>query len=191
MKIEAILFDCFGVLYPDTYWTTAHRHLGADLSGKKTELSDLVKRVDLGHITRDELWGELAELAGISKDQLYAELKDFGGLDKQLLQFIESHKNDYKFGMISNVGHGFIEKMFTDKPVGYYFDSVVLSSDVGLVKPDKRIYELSSLQLGVPAENCVFIDDLPKNVEGAKNAGMQAILYKSYPQFIDDISLLL
>ncbi len=49
--IKALLFDCFGVLYPDTYWTIASKHLGSDYSGREQELHDLVKRVDLGHIT--------------------------------------------------------------------------------------------------------------------------------------------
>lgn len=93
--------------------------------------------------------------------------------------------------MISNVGQGFIERMFVEKPASHYFDSIVLSSEVGLVKPDVRIYELSVKQLGVETEDCVFIDDLEKNVIGAREAGMQAIVYKDFEQFLSDLEKLI
>jgi putative hydrolase of the HAD superfamily len=44
-----------------------------------------------------------------------------------------------------------------------------------MAKPDTRIYALAAKRLGVPAENCVFVDDLPANVEGARAAGMLGI----------------
>jgi putative hydrolase of the HAD superfamily len=189
--IKAVIFDCFGVLYPDTYWTMAHRHLGADLSGKEQALHDLLRAVDLGDITRDDLWREFGLLVNMSKEQVYAELESFGGLDSQLLQFIEDKKRDYKIGMISNVGQGFIERMFVSNPASYYFDDIVLSSEVGLVKPDIRIYEMSARNLGVEVGQCLFIDDLEKNVQGAKDAGMQAMQYKNFPQFVEDFNKLI
>lgn len=186
--IKAIIFDCFGVLYPDTYWTMADEYLGDSLQDKRQELSDLVRQVDLGFITRDELWAKFADIVGSDIESVYARLKEFGGLDKRLLKFIEDNKSDYKIGMISNVGQGFIERMFVDKPASEYFDSIVLSNEVGLVKPDKRIYELSASQIGCETNECVFIDDLEKNVEGAKQAGMQAIQYSTYDNFLKTIN---
>ncbi|MCA9323645.1 HAD family phosphatase [Candidatus Saccharibacteria bacterium] len=181
--IKAILFDCFGVLYPDTYWTMANEYLGEDYSGHEQELHDLVKQVDLGHMTRDELWGGFADLVGHTKEEVYQRLENFTGLDTRLLEFIEEHKSTHKIGMISNVGQGFLERMFKEKPADYYFDVIVLSSEVALVKPDVRIYELAAERLGVDTNDCVFIDDLEKNVEGARNAGMHAIQYSNFSDF--------
>ena len=59
------------------------------------------------------------------------------------------------------------------------FHSVVISGEVGLRKPSAAIYELAVKQLGVPAENVVFIDDAEPNLIGAKAAGMHAILHTS------------
>lgn len=188
---RAIIFDCFGVLYPDTYWTMVREFLGGEVEKRRPELQNLVAQVDLGHITRDELWAKFAEMAGKTKDEVYERLEQFGGLDKRLLKFIEDNRDKYKFGMISNVGQGFIERMFVEKPASHYFDSIVLSSEVGLVKPDVRIYELSVKQLGVETEDCVFIDDLEKNVIGAREAGMQAIVYKDFEQFLSDLEKLI
>jgi epoxide hydrolase-like predicted phosphatase len=189
--IKAILFDCFGVLYPDTYWTMAHEFLGEDIGQHEQDLHDLVRAVDLGHITREELWNQFAQLVGVRSETIYARLEQFGGLDKRLLEFIENRKTSYKFGMISNVGRGFLERMFTDKPAEYYFDTIVLSSDVHLVKPDRRIYELAAERLHVTIDECVFIDDIEQNVQGAVVAGMQGIHYRSYDRFIKDIQELL
>lgn len=185
--IKAIIFDCFGVLYPDTYWTMAREFLGNDIDKHTAQLSGLVRQVDLGQITRDELWGQFAELVGSTKEEVYDRLEEFSGLDMRLLRFIEGHKASYKIGMISNVGHGFIERMFLEKSADYYFDSIILSSDVGFVKPDKRIYELSAKELGCDTSECVFIDDLSKNVKGAIDAGMQAIQYTDFGSFESQI----
>lgn len=189
--IKAILFDCFGVLYPDTYWTMADEYLGSKLALKRDELHDLVKQVDLGIITRDQLWHRFAELVGVSVDEVYKRLQEFAGLDQRLLTFIDDHRSQYKFGMISNVGHGFLERMFIDRPAEDYFDVIVLSSDVGLVKPDRRIYELASKRLDVDTDECVFIDDLEKNVIGAREAGMQAIHYTGFNPFLTEIKKLI
>ena len=93
--------------------------------------------------------------------------------------------------MISNVGRGFLERMFTDKPAEYYFDTIVLSSDVNLVKPDRRIYELTAVRLNLDSSECVFIDDLEPNVRGAEKAGMKALQYRSFDTFLKQIEPLL
>lgn len=185
--VRAIIFDCFGVLYPDTFWTMTDEYLGAKVDENRADLRDLIRQVDMGYITREQLWEKFAELVGHSIDDIYERLEQFGGLDKRLLAFIDNHKATHKIGMISNVGAGFIERMFLDRPVTDYFDVVILSSEVGLVKPDVRIYNLASEKLGLKPEECVFIDDIQANADGAQNAGMQAITYTSYSKFIDDI----
>jgi putative hydrolase of the HAD superfamily len=56
-----------------------------------------------------------------------------------------------------------------------FFDGVVISCEVGMMKPDPRVYPLAAESLGVRPEEAVFIDDFIENVEGARRAGMQAI----------------
>ena len=108
MTVKAIIFDCFGVLYPDTYWAMASEYLGPELDSHINNLHDLVRRVDLGLITRDELWARFADMVGKDKEEIYQRLKEFGGLDSRLLKFIDEHRSSHKIGMIYNVGQGFI-----------------------------------------------------------------------------------
>ena len=58
-------------------------------------------------------------------------------------------------------------------PVDEIFETVVDSGFVGCRKPEARIYEMTLERLGLPAEACLFVDDLEPNIEGAREAGMQ------------------
>ncbi len=60
-----------------------------------------------------------------------------------------------------------------------FFDGVVVSADMHIIKPDVRIYEHLIKKYGLKAEECLFIDDRQDNVEGAIKAGMQAIRFKN------------
>lgn len=55
------------------------------------------------------------------------------------------------------------------------FDEVLISEDVGLRKPDPAIYQLMLKRLDLNAAACVFVDDLPRNVDAARDVGMHAV----------------
>ena len=57
-----------------------------------------------------------------------------------------------------------------------FFDGVMVSSDVHLIKPDARIYELLCSTYDLKPEECVFIDDRPENVAAAERVGMKGIV---------------
>jgi putative hydrolase of the HAD superfamily len=58
-------------------------------------------------------------------------------------------------------------------------DDVVNSSLVGVVKPDRRIYEIAAERAGVPAGRCLFVDDREENITAAAELGMSTVLYRS------------
>jgi epoxide hydrolase-like predicted phosphatase len=58
------------------------------------------------------------------------------------------------------------------------FDAVVISGEVGMRKPEERIYRHAAELLDLPTSACVMVDDLPWNVEGARAAGMAAVLHR-------------
>jgi 2-haloacid dehalogenase len=64
-------------------------------------------------------------------------------------------------------------------PVLHCFKDIVLSSAVGVCKPDPRIFALALRRFGVAAEDCLFIDDVAANVAGAKAAGIAAVQFTS------------
>jgi putative hydrolase of the HAD superfamily len=72
-------------------------------------------------------------------------------------------------------------------PVDEIFEEIVDSAFVGCRKPEPRIYELTLERIGVPAEACLFVDDLPPNCEGAEAAGMRAVHFRDNEQAIGEI----
>lgn len=62
------------------------------------------------------------------------------------------------------------------------FDTIVISGEVGLRKPEPEIYQLTCERLGLEPAECVFVDDMQPNVLGARKVGMTAILHTSYDE---------
>ncbi|MFD7154635.1 HAD family hydrolase [Kribbella sp. NPDC059898] len=62
------------------------------------------------------------------------------------------------------------------------FDDVVISGEVGLRKPEPEIFRLAAGRLGLEPAECVFVDDLQLNVDGARAVGMTAILHTEYDE---------
>ncbi len=78
-------------------------------------------------------------------------------------------------------------------PAGWadVFDVVITSGEVGLAKPDRRIYLLAAERLGLPAHECVFVDDLAVNVRGAAAAGMVGVHHQSVRATLEELETLL
>jgi HAD superfamily hydrolase (TIGR01509 family) len=69
-------------------------------------------------------------------------------------------------------------------------DAVVLSGEVGVAKPDPRIYRLAVDRLGLDPEHCVFVDDLPGNVVGAVNTGMVGVHHRTVRSTVEELEVL-
>lgn len=79
----------------------------------------------------------------------------------------------YRLFILSNASDAFYDFFPLFRPLDY-FDGVVVSSDVHMVKPDRRIYEYLLRKYDLAAEECLFIDDMQVNVDAARSVGMQA-----------------
>lgn len=66
-------------------------------------------------------------------------------------------------------------------------DGFILSYEVGHLKPAREFFDACVQAAGVPASSCVFIDDIPENVEGARDAGLVAIPYVDTPSLVADL----
>jgi len=69
-------------------------------------------------------------------------------------------------------------------PVDEIFETVVDSGFVGCRKPESEIYEITLERIGLPAERCLFVDDVLVNCEGAEKAGMTAVHFQETEQAI-------
>ena len=183
-RSKALVFDCFGVLY-----SGSRAYLYEQVAAKNlTELRDLNLAFDRGYFDEADYLESVARLTGASIKTLKLIFKNQHLPNTKLIAKLETWQADYKIGLLSNIGRGVMDELFGPAERQKLFDTVVLSSEVGIVKPDPAIYQLTAERLGVSPADCLMIDDLPVNVEGAREAGMKAVLFESTDQLADVIA---
>ncbi|WP_187352193.1 HAD-IA family hydrolase [Allosaccharopolyspora coralli] len=87
--------------------------------------------------------------------------------------------------LLSNADGGFDQPEWAE-----LFDAVVVSGTVGVAKPDPEAYALTARRLEVPPEQCVFVDDLRRNVDGAVAVGMVGVHHHSARGTVDELEAL-
>lgn len=157
--------------------------------------SEREKKLILEHLFEGEAW-EMGDRGEITNEQRYEIVKPWlpENLHPKLKTCVEQwdicmepvtgakefcvRRREEGFGMyvLSNACsrfHTYFPKQFGCD----YFDGIMVSSDVHLIKPDVRIYELLCETYGLIPQECVFVDDRLENVEAAKEVGMQGIVF--------------
>lgn len=141
---------------------------------------EFIELFDLGRMSPREYyeWAVRRLGARIGYDEFMAAYADVFWLNRPVLELLQRLKPKYHLILVSNcdiVRFEFIRKKFPEIGI---FDGRVLSYELGLMKPDPRVYqEALSLARAEPSD-CVFIDDMAENVEGAAALGINGILYK-------------
>lgn len=185
--IRAIIFDCFGVLYLNAVEHFYEHHV-PEYDRLRPQLLELNRASDIGLLDQATFNQEVATLTGLELSFVAARIQGIHERNDKLLAYAQRLRPVYKVGLLSNIGAGAIDGFFNAAERQSLFDDVVLSSDVGVVKPSPEIYELMAVKLGVLPEECVMIDDVEVNISGAKRAGMQGIIYTSYEQTVRALS---
>lgn len=70
------------------------------------------------------------------------------------------------------------------------FDAVVISGEVGMRKPEPAIFELALDRIGLPASECVFVDDVPHNIAAAAEAGLVGIVHRTFEETASELGAL-
>ncbi len=182
--LEAVIFDFGNVLC-----TFDNRRILAALAplcgltqaelGRRIAGSDLPRAYESGEIDSPAFLTGLSALCGHVFGEA-AFLRAFTGIFtpiEPVWHLIRALKPRYRLGLLSNTNPWHFEHSIRPTPVFPLFDAVTLSYEVRAMKPDPRIYADAVAKLALPPAACVFIDDLPENVEGARAAGMWGITY--------------
>jgi putative hydrolase of the HAD superfamily len=83
-------------------------------------------------------------------------------------------KNGHTLGLVSNFTPD-LPRILEKQGLKQYFECIVVSSVVGVWKPNPKIMTFATNELSIPAEECVYIGDNPFDVQCSKDAGMMAI----------------
>ncbi len=93
-----------------------------------------------------------------------------------------------KIGLLSNLISGTPwDAAMHAAGVDAYFDTILLSGDIGFVKPDPQAFELLAERLEIKTSELVFIDDQAGNLAGAEKLGVTPIVFRNYQQLIAEL----
>jgi HAD superfamily hydrolase (TIGR01509 family) len=176
---KAIIFDCFGVLATEAWLPFKAKYFAHDRELFE-QASNISRQADRGLISYEDFMRAIAKLAGITPAEAIKAIAR-NVPDEQLFAYIKELKTDYKLGLLSNVAGDYLYQIFTSDQLAL-FDAIALSFESGFIKPQARAFVIAAKQLVVDAGECVFIDDQQRNVNGAHEAGMAAILYHDAAQ---------
>jgi putative hydrolase of the HAD superfamily len=188
MAIKAIIFDCFGVLVK-----AGHVLLRQDHPELKELIYDLQNKSDSGQISRQQFNQTIAEKIGLTPQQVDDRYWGTNKFNQPVVDWIHQlrQSGQYKIGMLSNINRDWMDVCLPFFDRESLFDVEVLSGDVNLMKPDPAIFKLASNRLNLQPEECVMIDDLTTNINGAKLAGMKGIVFVSKDQAQAELAQLL
>ena len=99
-----------------------------------------------------------------------------------MLSLLLTLKQKYKVYMLTNTIPYHAERHIRELNLYEYAHGAILSNQVGLRKPDSRIYRLAEKTFNLIPEQTVFIDDSKENVQGAINCGWHAVQHRSYQE---------
>jgi epoxide hydrolase-like predicted phosphatase len=139
-------------------------------------IADL-RALETGSVTEDEFEQRFGERLGLDDptDLIDGMFQGMKPCEPVVAAVRAAGARGIRTGLISNswstshYDRGLLEELF---------DTVVISAEVGLHKPEPEIYQLAAERLAQPPESCVFVDDLRENCAGAEAVGMTAVLHR-------------
>lgn len=185
--IKAVIFDCFGVLCVDGWLAFKEEHFSRpELWQQATKLAAQTNR---GELDYDDFVAAVAALAGVEAKET-RRLIGPQAPNTRLFDYIATLKPRYKIGMLSNASQNWLNILFTQDEVAL-FDAVVLSFEIGHIKPQPEAYQAIADKLAVRPQECVFSDDQLRYCDGAEAVGMQAVHYQDFEHLRSQLGALL
>jgi HAD superfamily hydrolase (TIGR01509 family) len=186
-EVRGVVFDIGGVLEridPVSFLDRWAARLGLSEAAMSAALTsvDPENVGPVGGIDEHEVRRQYQAALGLDDqqaDELVRDLWDWycGELDLELMDYVRSLHGRVRLAILSNSGPGAREVEQRRYDFATLFEPIVYSHEVGLTKPDPRVFGLTAQRIGLPLGSLVFVDDVPANVDGARAAGMQAVLH--------------
>jgi epoxide hydrolase-like predicted phosphatase len=198
VTIKALIWDLEGVLMltddANMPLTVAKKLNVPYEKVREIFFSDTNDKVDLGEVTQDQFNEYVLETLQISRDKkhlLEEVINEEFYIDNDLLIKITGMRREYKTGLISNFSNDLRPKIENEWAISSAFDEIIISCEVGVIKPDPTIFNLMLDRLGVKADESVFIDDRIKNIDGAKKMGFHTIFFTDKEQALKELTRIL
>jgi len=193
-EIAAVIFDCGQVITHAQDKDIARAMaalLGIAWEDFPKAYASVRGEYDRGSLDAQTYWGMVAAPFGKKVDRDLAarlavlDMDSWFSINIAVIDIIiRLKKEGYRLLMLSNMNWEGKERMFGSARVAQgrdwiaAFDEILLSCDLGLIKPEPEIYRVCLEKARAEPECCLFIDDMPGNIAAAQEAGMHTILFK-------------
>ena len=198
MSIRAVFFDLGGVIVRTEY-QTPREQLAERLGMEYDDLNRIVFDSETGHqasigaITSVQHWEAVMKRLKRPYEEMSAIRDEFYAgdiIDRQILDFLRSLRGKYKTGLISNAWGDLRDYLVREK-MDDAFDHLIISAEVGVAKPEAKIFQMALKQAEVSPNEAVFVDDFHVNIEGCEKVGIKGIHFKDASSTLKQLKLLL
>ena len=193
--IRTLLFDFGRVISapkPSHLFHTYERDLGL-LPGSLNRImfdSPLWERALIGELQMEEYWQRIGpELNLDSPSEVEAFRRRYYAderINQEVVDFIKTLRERYRLGLVSNHPAG-LQEWLEDWQILELFATVVVSGEVGVAKPDEKIFRIALEWLGIEAAEALFIDDTEEHVLAARTLGMTGHHFKDASGLIEHL----
>lgn len=191
-EIKAIVFDLGGVIFSSDGGSYESREkLAKEIDIDKNKLHELwFKKKNLlitGKMPMEEFLKEIVTLSGnkISIENLRKRMEEENKIDKDMINFLNKLKKNYSLIALNNEMKELNEYRINKFNLREYFKLIISSCDVGVAKPDSKIYNILLDKLKASPEEVIFIDNRIENLTPAENLGIKTHLFKNKEELIN------
>lgn len=148
--------------------------------------SELIDQVITGRIRRSDWVQEVGERVG-QVDAAVEAFADVGAVDGAILAEVDALRARGTTVAVLTNGTDTIPEEMKALEIESRFDTIFNSAELGVAKPDRRVFEMVCSRLGVDPAEVLFTDDSERKLEGAIEIGMTARHFTGVDAFIDDL----
>lgn len=181
-----IIFDFFDVIHSDPLKRWLDQH-GLAREGGIAEASMMV---DKGHVDMAGFYKKLSQASGQDPADIAAVFGKTDLIDTGMVTLIDRLRINYKIGLLSNSAGSYIRPILEEHSIGYLFDEIVISGEVGMIKPHTEIFDFILGKMNVSAKEAVFVDDNTHNTDAAESVGIKGIVFRDAKTLEKDLGAL-
>lgn len=198
MTIKAVFFDLGGVIVRTEFQAPRQQladRLGLDYDDLNKLIfdSDTSQKASIGELSAEEHWiSVIQRLRRPASERHSIRDEFFAGdiVDRTLVEYIRLLRGRYKTGLISNAW-GDLRDFIVREKFEDAFDEMIISAEVGAMKPDPKIFQIALERFRVKPREAVFVDDFLVNIKGCEKVGMKGIHFKDAESTLQQLKKLL
>ena len=146
-------------------------------------------RATIGEADTEDVWSFVRKHLDLSLDDLRSLKRDFwdgDSLNLELIKYVHGMSDKCRAVILSNAWTG-ARQMFKSIPELDFFEEIIISSEVGIAKPDDRVFLQACQIINVEPKEVIFVDDMKDNVNASISLGMHGVLFDTTSQVVKEI----